>query len=73
MYGLLSQDRWDKTRCLIAELVGMEREESYGMPRFCMGPVRWFLVYIARTYRGITPYVKGSSLTIYSKRTYSDE
>ena len=64
LHVLVSQDRWDKTRRLIAELVGMEREGRYGMSRARMDSIRGFLVYVFRKYGYITPYLKGVNLTL---------
>ena len=67
------QDRWDKNWRLIAELMVMEREGRYGMLRSRMESIIGFLVYFSRTYKDITPYLKGVHLTLESWRPYRDE
>ena len=73
MNGLVLQERWDKTRRLIAELVGMEREGRYGITRERMESIRGFLVYVSRTYEETTPYLKGFHLTLDICKAYRDE
>ena len=46
VYGLVSQERWDKTRRFIANLVRMERSGRCGIPIERMESIRGFLVYI---------------------------
>ena len=57
MHGLVSQDIWDKTRRLIAELVRMEQEGREGMPRARMEFIKGFLVFVSRTYRYKNPFL----------------
>ena len=64
--GLVSQERWDNTWWLIAELVVMEREGRYGVSRAKKDSIIGFLVYVSRIYRGMTPYLNGVHLTMYS-------
>ena len=71
--GLISQEMWDNNRRLIAELVVMEKEGRYGMPRARMESVIGFLVYVSSTYRYMSPYLKGVPLTLDSWRPYTDE
>ena len=73
VHGLVYQERWNKTRRLILELVGMEREGRYGMYRARMESIRGFLVYVFRTYRDMAPYLKGFNLTLDSWTPYRDE
>ena len=42
VHGLVSQERWDKTRRLIVELVGMEWKGSNEMPKARMESIRGF-------------------------------
>ena len=51
----------------------MEREGRYGMLRSRMESIIGFLVYVSRTYKDITPYLKGVHLTLESWRPYRDE
>ena len=73
MHGLVLQERWDKTRWLISELVVMEREGRHGMPRVRMDYIRGFLLYVSRTYKYMTQYLKGFQLTLESWRQYREE
>ena len=73
VHGLVSQEIWDKTRRLIAELVGMERGGRYEMYRDRMESIIGFLVYVSRTYIDMTPYLKGVNLTLDIWIPYRDE
>ena len=73
VHGLVSKEIWDKTWRLIAELVVMEREERYRMFIARMESIIWFLVYVSRTYRDTTAYLKGVHLALESRRPYMDE
>ena len=73
MHGLVSQEIWDKTQRLIAEMVGMEREGRDGMARARMDSIRRFLVYVSRTYMDTNHYLKGVHLTLEIWKPYRDE
>ena len=64
---------WSNIWWLIAELVGMEREGRYVMSRSRMEYIRGVLVYVSRTYRYMTPYLKAVNLTLESWITYRYE
>ena len=51
----------------------MEREGRHGMPRVRMEYIRGFLVYVSRTYKYMTQYLKGVHLTLESWRQYREE
>ena len=51
----------------------MEVEGSEGMNRSRMDSVIVLLVYVARAYRYMQPYVKGLNLTLDSCGNYRDE
>ena len=61
---MVSQEIWDKTWRLVAELVVMEREGRYGMSRSRMESIRGFMIYVSSRYREMTPYLKGYHLTM---------
>ena len=73
VHGLVSQERWDKTQWLIAQLVGMEREGRNRMPRSRMDSIRGFLVFVSNTYKYMTTYLKVFHLTFDSWIPYRDE
>ena len=70
---MVYQERWDKTRQVIAELMTMEREGRYGMSRERMDSIRGFLVYVSSTYKYMTPYLKGVNLTLDSWIPFRDK
>ena len=51
----------------------MEREGRYVMSRARMEYIRGVLVYVSRTYRYMTPYLKAVNLTLESWITYRYE
>lgn len=71
--GLVSQQKWDKTKGYVREL----REEVNARPeelqRARLESMRGFLIYVARTYRNLNPYLKGVHLTVDSWRPYRDK
>ena len=70
---MVSQDIWDKTRRVIAELKIMEMEYSKGMHRASIESIRGSLVYVSITYRVMTPYSKGMYLTLDIWSLYRDK
>jgi hypothetical protein len=69
----VTQLKWDKTKALVSELWRMILEDSEAMDRERLEQVRGFLVYVARTYRWMNPYLKGLHLTIDGWRPDRDE
>jgi len=62
--------KWVKTRTLIIELQTMldqgitPKHTTSWVPRKRLECIRGYLIYVARTYRWMTPYLKGVHLTI---------
>ena len=48
----------------------MEDKEEGGLERANMESIRGFLVYVARTYRDMNPYIKGLHLNLDSCRPF---
>ena len=61
---MVSQDIWDKTQRIIAELSRMDMEDSEGMHWDRMESIIGLLKYIARKYRDMNTYLKGLHLTL---------
>ena len=59
---MVSQEKWDKTKRLIHELVDMVTCDHLALERLLQ--IRGFLMYVVRTYTWINPYMKGLHLTI---------
>ena len=57
----------------MAELTSMDLEDSEGMHQARMESIRGLLLYVIITYRDMTPYLKGLSLTLDSWRPYIDK
>jgi hypothetical protein len=60
--GMVSQEKWDKTRRMIEELLEMIPKSP--LPLQQMLKIRDFLMYLVRTYTWINPYIKGMHNTI---------
>jgi hypothetical protein len=65
---MVSQEKWDKTKRLIAELEGMVALDCLPLTRLLQ--IRGFLMYVVHTYPWINPYMKGLHLTIDSWRPF---
>ena len=55
-------EKWQKTKELILELSTLLREGK--LPRERLERIRGFLIYVSRTFRCMTPYLKGFHFTI---------
>jgi hypothetical protein len=66
--GMVLQEKWDKTKRLIAELEEMVARDCLPLTRLLQ--IRGFLMYVVRTYPWINPYMKGLHLTIDSWRPF---
>jgi hypothetical protein len=64
--GMVSQEKWEKTQRLIAEMQDMASQDYFPLARLLQ--IRGFLMYVVRTYPWINPYMKGLHLTIDSWR-----
>ena len=64
--GMVSQEKWDKTKRLIREMADMVEQDCLPLARLLQ--IRGFLMYVVRTYPWINPYMKGLHLTIDSWR-----
>ena len=63
----VSQEKWDKTRRYISEML-RELEETGELNHKALEKKRGFLVYVTRTYPCMVPYLKGIHLTLDSWR-----
>ncbi len=66
--GMVSQEKWDRTKHLIQEMGEMVAGDHLALGRLLQ--IRGFLMYVVRTYPWINPYMKGLHLTIDSWRPY---
>ena len=64
--GMVLQEKWEKTKRLIAEMLEMVSQDNFPLARLLQ--IRGFLMYVVRTYPWINPYMKGLHLTIDSWR-----
>lgn len=65
--------KWAKMKDLVDELNTMISESPEAMARGRLEEIRGFLIYTARTYRWMNPYLKGLHLTIDGWRPDRDE
>ena len=73
VYGLFSQDIWDKTCTLIDKIHSMESEISEGMNGYKLYSIRELLIYFTRTYRHMKTYLGILYITMDSCKPYRDE
>jgi hypothetical protein len=64
--GMVSQEKWDRTKRMIAELQLLSPKGPMPLQRLL--EIRGFLMYVVRTYTWLNPYMKGLHLTIDSWR-----
>jgi hypothetical protein len=64
VFVLVAQEKWDKAKALIAEVLEMIRNDANKLPRKRLEQIRGFLQYVTRTYTGMNPYLIGFHLTI---------
>ena len=67
----VTQIKWEKTRIIVLELKILMREER--VPHKILEGIRGFLIYVARTFKWMTPYLKGLHLHIYVWREERDK
>jgi hypothetical protein len=60
----VSQDKWDKVKAQIAEIILMIKTDPDHWDHKCLEQVQGFLQYVTPTYSGMTPYIIGFHLTI---------
>ncbi len=60
LVGMVSQEKWDKTKQLLKELSDMLGEDPLPLQR--MLEIRGFLMYMVHTYPWLNPYMKGMHL-----------
>ena len=60
--GMVSQEKWEKTKVMIMELSRMVEKDFFPLQRLLV--IRGFLIYVVRTYPWLNPYIKGLYLTI---------
>jgi hypothetical protein len=65
---MVSQEKWDKTKSLILEMVEMVAQDC--LPLAQLLQIWGFLMYVVCTYPWINPYMKGLHLTIDSWRPF---
>jgi hypothetical protein len=60
--GMLLQEKWNKTKVMIQELV--EMIPGGPLPLQCLLEIQCFLMYVIRAYTWMNPYIKGMHLTV---------
>ena len=64
VFVYVSQEKWDKTKRLLDEVMGLITTDLTRIPRKRLEQIRGFLQYVTRTYTGMNPYLIGFHLTI---------
>jgi hypothetical protein len=60
---LCTQDKWDKVRCYISDLILMQQSSNTFVHKD-LERIRGFLIYVIKTYPSFAPYLKGIHLTL---------
>jgi hypothetical protein len=68
----VSEEKWAKTKALVEELLTMLTSDWTQLPHRRLLEIRGFLIYVTRTYKHLTPYLKGLHLTIDGWRANRD-
>jgi hypothetical protein len=74
VYKSLTEERWEKTKARLAWISAYYDGSRWGVPQRPLlehkelESIRGFLVYVARTYKALVPYLKGIHLTLDSWR-----
>jgi hypothetical protein len=69
---MVSQDKWDKAKGLVAEMQAMVATSGQRLDRVQLEQIRGFLIYVVQTYRSMTPYLICLHMTIGSWRDNRD-
>jgi hypothetical protein len=64
VFVFVSQDKWDKAKAKIEEVIGMVERHPERLDHKRLEQVRGFLQYVTQTYSGTTPYIIGFHPTI---------
>ena len=73
VFVLVSQEKWDKTGRLLAEVRSLLEDGPEALSRKRLQQVRGYLQYVASTYKPMTPYLIGFHLTIDGWRRNRDK
>jgi hypothetical protein len=73
VFVYVSQEKWDKTKRLLDEVMGLINSDPTKLPRKRLEQIRGFLQYVTRTYTGMNPYLIGFHLTIDGWRENRDD
>lgn len=69
---MLPQDRWEKLKTMVGRIKEMREADPEAMDRKELESLRGGLIYCARTYRMLNPYLKRLHLTIDGWRPFWD-
>jgi hypothetical protein len=64
VFGTVSQEKWDKTKGIIFDLANGLENQGGRYKHATLLSDRGFMIYVARTYKAMRPYLKGLNLTI---------
>jgi hypothetical protein len=73
VFGSVSQERWDKTKTILDRMWETLHEKEGRFVHKQLLSDRGFLIYVARSFPGMRPYLKGIHLTVDSWREGRDE
>jgi hypothetical protein len=65
---LVSSKKWDKAKRLLSTLHGIVMASEW-VDHKVLEIIRGFMVYVARTYRHLTPFLMGLQMSIYGWRS----
>ena len=64
VFGLVSDEKWDKMKQQLSELEEMVNQHPNMLSRKWIEQIRGFMNYIAQTYRYMIPYLNGLHMTL---------
>jgi hypothetical protein len=73
VFVYVSQEKWEKTKRLLDEVMDLITTDPTRIPRKRLEQIRGFLQYVTRTYTGMNPYLIGFHLTIDGWREDRDD
>jgi hypothetical protein len=64
VFLFVSQEKWNKAKAQVEEIIRMVESDPSKLDRKQLEQARGFLQYVTQTYSGMTPYIIGFHLTI---------
>jgi hypothetical protein len=69
---LVSQEKWDRNKAIVREMMALVDKAPEAMPRHRMEEIRGFLNYVFQTYASMIPFLIGFHMTVDSWRPHRE-